>query len=97
LGLGGVLIVLLSVVASIGIFGIFGIESTIIIFEILPFLVLAIGVDNMFILVQTYQARSNSSIFSSDFTFLLDIFVSLMRRIIYNLPFGIFRFVYIGR
>jgi Niemann-Pick C1 protein len=55
LGLGGVLIVLLSVVASIGLFGIFGIESTIIIFEILPFLVLAIGVDNMFILVQTYQ------------------------------------------
>ncbi len=55
LGIAGVLIVLLSVVASIGIFGIFGIESTVIIFEILPFLVLAIGVDNMFILVQTYQ------------------------------------------
>ena len=55
LGIIGVLIVLLSVMASIGIFGFANIESTLIIFEILPFLVLAIGVDNIFILVQTYQ------------------------------------------
>ena len=55
LGLGGVLIVLLSVTASIGIFAFVGIPATLIIFEIIPFLVLAIGVDNIFILVQTYQ------------------------------------------
>ena len=36
----GVLIVLISVGASIGIFGLIGIESTLIIFEIIPFLVL---------------------------------------------------------
>ena len=55
LGLGGVVIVILSVVASVGCFGFMDIESTLIIFQILPFLILAIGVDNMFILVQTYQ------------------------------------------
>ena len=55
LGLGGVLIVLLSVGASVGIFGFVGVKATLIIFEIIPFLVLAVGVDNIFILVQTYQ------------------------------------------
>lgn len=58
LGITGVVIVLLSVGASIGIFGFAGIESTLIIFEIIPFLVLAVGVDNIFIMVQTYQ-RTN--------------------------------------
>ncbi len=46
---------LLSVVASVGIFGFIGVPATLIIFEIIPFLVLAVGVDNIFILVQTYQ------------------------------------------
>merc|ERR1719228_1316237 len=55
LGLGGVIIVLLSVAASIGTFGFVGVPATLIIFEIIPFLVLAVGVDNIFILVQTYQ------------------------------------------
>ena len=49
------MIVLLSVAASIGIFGFIGVSATLIIFEIIPFLVLAVGVDNIFILVQTYQ------------------------------------------
>ena len=55
LGLGGVMIVLLSVAASIGTFGFAGVPATLIIFEIIPFLVLAVGVDNIFIMVQTYQ------------------------------------------
>jgi len=55
LGLGGVMIVLMSVAASIGTFGFIGVPATLIIFEIIPFLVLAVGVDNIFILVQTYQ------------------------------------------
>ena len=49
------MIVLLSVAASIGVFGFVGVPATLIIFEIIPFLVLAVGVDNIFILVQTYQ------------------------------------------
>ncbi|VDO07864.1 unnamed protein product [Rodentolepis nana] len=55
LGLGGVLIVLASVAASIGFWSFVGVPATLIIIEVIPFLVLAIGVDNIFILVQDYQ------------------------------------------
>ncbi|KAJ0174474.1 hypothetical protein K1T71_009582 [Dendrolimus kikuchii] len=55
LGLGGVLIVLASVICSVGIFGYVGVPATLIIVEVIPFLVLAVGVDNIFILVQTSQ------------------------------------------
>ncbi|CAN8027040.1 unnamed protein product, partial [Ixodes persulcatus] len=55
LGLVGVIIVLLSVVASLGIFSFFGVSATLIIVEVIPFLVLAVGVDNIFILVQQFQ------------------------------------------
>ena len=55
LGLVGVVIVILSVVAGIGFFSFIGIKATLIIFEVIPFLVLAVGVDNVFILVQNYQ------------------------------------------
>lgn len=56
LGVGGVVIVLASVISSCGIIGgYFGVPATLIIFEVLPFLVLAVGVDNIFIIVQTHQ------------------------------------------
>lgn len=55
LGMFGVLIVLISVSASVGFFGFIGVPATLIIFEIIPFLVLAVGVDNIFIMVQTFQ------------------------------------------
>ncbi|XP_018568156.1 Niemann-Pick C1 protein isoform X3 [Anoplophora glabripennis] len=55
LGLGGVIIVLASVVSSVGLFGFCGLPATLIIIEVIPFLVLAVGVDNIFILVQTHQ------------------------------------------
>ncbi|XP_013786239.1 Niemann-Pick C1 protein-like [Limulus polyphemus] len=55
LGLAGVVIVLLSVVSSLGIFCFAGVPATLIIIEVIPFLVLAVGVDNIFILVQAYQ------------------------------------------
>lgn len=55
LGLAGVLIVLLSVSTSLGFFSYIGLPATLIIIEVVPFLVLAVGVDNIFILVQTYQ------------------------------------------
>lgn len=50
LGLFGIVIVLLSVSASIGLFSIIGIPVTLIIAEVIPFLVLAVGVDNIFLL-----------------------------------------------
>lgn len=58
LGLGGVLIVLASVLASIGILSFFGVKATLIIIEVIPFLVLAVGVDNIFIIVQALQRSS---------------------------------------
>nr|XP_040583729.1 NPC intracellular cholesterol transporter 1-like [Lepeophtheirus salmonis] len=55
LAIGGVLIVIISVGASVGIFGFIDVPATLIIFEIIPFLVLAVGVDNIFMLVQRAQ------------------------------------------
>lgn len=55
LGLSGVIIVLLSVAASLGTYSYCGVAATLIIIEVVPFLVLAVGVDNIFILVQAYQ------------------------------------------
>eukprot|EP00794_Sanderia_malayensis_P012125 gene12125-13377_t len=54
-GLCGVLIVLCSVASSLGTFSYAGVPATLIIIEVVPFLVLAVGVDNIFILVQTFQ------------------------------------------
>ncbi|CAH8648930.1 unnamed protein product [Dicrocoelium dendriticum] len=55
LGLGGVLIVILSVVASVGLWSYIGTPATLIIIEVIPFLVLAVGVDNIFILVHGFE------------------------------------------
>ena len=55
LGFVGVFVVLLSVVSSLGFFLFLGIPATLIIVEVIPFLVLAVGVDNIFILVQHFQ------------------------------------------
>uniref|UniRef100_A0A060TF82 ARAD1D13640p n=1 Tax=Blastobotrys adeninivorans TaxID=409370 RepID=A0A060TF82_BLAAD len=50
LGLFGIFVVLLSVAASLGVFATFGVKATLIIAEVIPFLVLAVGVDNIFLL-----------------------------------------------
>ncbi|GAA5955063.1 hypothetical protein JCM21900_002773 [Sporobolomyces salmonicolor] len=50
LGLWGIVIVLLSVSTSVALCSAFGVKVTLIIAEVIPFLVLAIGVDNVFIL-----------------------------------------------
>lgn len=55
LGFVGVAVVLLSVLASLGFFFYLNIPATLIIVEVIPFLVLAVGVDNIFILVQSFQ------------------------------------------
>lgn len=54
-GFVGVLFVLISVVSSIGFYSYCGIAGTLIIFEVIPFLVLAVGVDNIFIIVQHFE------------------------------------------
>jgi len=55
LGIAGVFICIMSVLVSVGIFSAFGIKTSLIIAEVIPFLVLAVGVDNIFILVHCFE------------------------------------------
>ncbi|KAJ3090553.1 hypothetical protein HK102_003385 [Quaeritorhiza haematococci] len=55
LGIMGIIIVLASVTVAVGIFSFFGVKITLIIAEVIPFLVLAVGVDNIFILTHAYE------------------------------------------
>ncbi|KAH0536925.1 hypothetical protein FGG08_006227 [Glutinoglossum americanum] len=55
LGMIGIVIVLMSVSASVGLFSAAGIKVTLIIAEVIPFLVLAVGVDNIFLIVHEFE------------------------------------------
>ncbi|XP_012665446.1 Niemann-Pick C1-like protein 1 isoform X1 [Otolemur garnettii] len=55
LGLGGVAVVLGAVMAAMGFFSYLGIRSSLVILQVVPFLVLAVGADNIFIFVLEYQ------------------------------------------
>ena len=55
LGISGIIIVLMSVSASVGLFSAAGVKVTLIIAEVIPFLVLAIGVDNIFLIVHEFE------------------------------------------
>lgn len=55
LGVVGIVIVLMSVSASVGLFSAAGIKVTLIIAEVIPFLVLAVGVDNIFLIVHEFD------------------------------------------
>ena len=55
LGIIGIVIVLMSVSASVGLFSAAGIKVTLIIAEVIPFLVLAVGVDNIFLIVHEFE------------------------------------------
>ncbi|XP_040394231.1 NPC1-like intracellular cholesterol transporter 1 [Cygnus olor] len=55
LALGGIAVVLGAVFASMGFLALLGLPSSLIILEVVPFLVLAVGADNIFIFVQEYQ------------------------------------------
>lgn len=58
LGMGGVLIVASSVAGALGLVSALGLWSTLIIMEVIPFLVLAVGVDNMFVLAHALQRQA---------------------------------------
>lgn len=55
LGIIGIVIVLMSVSASVGLFSACGIRVTLIIAEVIPFLVLAVGVDNIFLIIHEFE------------------------------------------
>jgi len=58
LGFFGILLVLASVSTSVGIFSFLGVRVTLIIAEVIPFLALAVGVDNVFILVHELDRQN---------------------------------------
>ncbi|KAJ6629226.1 multidrug efflux transporter AcrB transmembrane domain-containing protein [Mycena sp. CBHHK59/15] len=58
LGLFGIMLVILSVSSSVGFFSFIGVKVTLIIAEVIPFLVLAVGVDNVFILVHELDRQN---------------------------------------
>lgn len=58
LGLFGIAIVLIAVSSSVGLFSLLGVRVTLIIAEVIPFLVLAVGVDNVFILVHELDRQN---------------------------------------
>ena len=58
LGLFGISLVILSVASSVGFFSAIGVKVTLIIAEVIPFLVLAVGVDNVFILVHELDRQN---------------------------------------
>jgi Niemann-Pick C1 protein len=55
LGVVGIVIVLMSISASVGLFSAAGIKVTLIIAEVIPFIVLAVGVDNIFLIVHEFE------------------------------------------
>ncbi len=60
LGAVGIIIVLMSISASVGLFSAMGVKVTLIIAEVIPFIVLAVGVDNIFLIVHEFE-RVNMS------------------------------------
>ncbi|CAR21118.1 sphingolipid transporter [Lachancea thermotolerans CBS 6340] len=58
LGFSGILIVLSSVSSATGVLSILGLKSTLIIAEVIPFLILAIGIDNIYLITHEFDRIS---------------------------------------
>ncbi|SCU77994.1 LAFA_0A04346g1_1 [Lachancea sp. 'fantastica'] len=61
LGCSGILIVLGSVTSAAGVLSLLGVKSTLIIAEVIPFLILAIGVDNIYLITHEYDRVFNGT------------------------------------
>jgi Niemann-Pick C1 protein len=56
LALAGIFVVIFSIAISVGLCALFGVAATLIITGVIPFLVLAIGIDNIFIMVDSFSS-----------------------------------------
>lgn len=65
LAYGGIVIVVSSIICSLGALGYARYSTTMLVIEVIPFLVLAVGVDNLFILVHAYQRLDIAKYMSS--------------------------------
>lgn len=59
LAVAGILLVVFALVCSVGVFAALGVKATLIIAEVIPFLVLAVGVDNIFIMVHAMRRTTS--------------------------------------
>jgi len=59
LGFGGVVLVIISIAMSLGFGAMIGLKATLIITEVIPFLVLAIGVDSLYIITEAFDATGD--------------------------------------
>lgn len=65
LAFGGIAVVISSILCSLGVLGYAQMKTTMLVIEVIPFLILAVGVDNLFILVHTYERLDKSKYASS--------------------------------
>ena len=61
IGLAAIAMVLLSLLAGLGVCSMAGLESTVIVNLVIPFLVLSFGIDNLFILVDAFDQSDPSA------------------------------------
>lgn len=62
----GILLVIGSVASAVGLFSYMQFKITLIIAEVIPFLVLAVGVDNIFIIVHTFERVTIDQLHAGD-------------------------------
>lgn len=62
LGFFGILIVASSVICAAGFLSTLGLKSTLIIAEVIPFLILAVGIDNIFLITHEYDRLSSANL-----------------------------------
>jgi len=54
-GISGIVIIIFSIISAVGLTCFMGLSMTMISSEVAPFLILAIGTDNMFIIYNSYK------------------------------------------